>query len=94
MPIEILSADEVRALIRASSNRAPTGIRDRALIVVMYRGGLRLAEALALLPKDVDTRTGTVRVLRGKAESPAPWASTRARWRSSSAGSTSVPGSA
>jgi site-specific recombinase XerD len=66
MPVEILSPDEVRALIRASSNRAPTGIRNRALIVVMYRGGLRLAEALALMPKDVDTRTGTVRVLRGK----------------------------
>jgi site-specific recombinase XerD len=66
MPVEILTPDEVRALIRAASKRAPTGIRNRALIVTMYRGGLRLSEALALMPKDIDTKAGTVRVLRGK----------------------------
>jgi len=65
-PVEILTADEVRALIRAASNRAPTGVRNRALIVVMYRGGLRLGEALALFPKDIDLEAGTIRVLRGK----------------------------
>jgi hypothetical protein len=29
-PAEILTADEARALIAAASNRAPTGIRNRA----------------------------------------------------------------
>ncbi len=38
-PVEVLTDDEVRALIRACSNRAPTGIRNRALIVVLYRAG-------------------------------------------------------
>ncbi len=47
-PPEVLTEDEVKALIRACSNRAPTGIRNRALITVMYRAGLRLSEALAL----------------------------------------------
>jgi integrase len=42
------------------------GYPARARIAVMYGAGLRLAEALALLPKDVDTEAGTVRVLRGK----------------------------
>ena len=51
LPPEPLSADEVKALIRACSTRATTGIRNRALIVVLYRAGLRISEALALLPK-------------------------------------------
>ena len=67
-PPEVLTADEVKALIRASSNRAPTGIRNRALITVMYRAGLRLSEALALKPKDIDPDAGTVTVLHGKGD--------------------------
>jgi site-specific recombinase XerD len=65
-PPEILTADEVHRLIRAASNRAPTGIRNRALIVVMYRAGLRVSEALGLRPKDVDRSLGSIRVLQGK----------------------------
>jgi len=67
-PAEILTGDEVRALLRACSNRAPTGIRNRALITVLYRGGLRLGEALALMPKDLDPAQGTVTVLHGKGD--------------------------
>lgn len=67
-PPEILTPDEVRSLIRACSNRAPTGIRNRALITVLYRGGLRLAEALALKPKDIDPDRCTVTVLHGKGD--------------------------
>ncbi len=69
-PAEPLTEGEVNALIKACSNRAPTGVRNRALIIVLYRGGLRIAEALLLKPKDVDVDvdTGAVRVLRGKGE--------------------------
>src|SRR6266851_2286294 len=63
-PAEILTPDEVRALIKACSNRAPTGVRNRALLVLLYRGGLRVSEALHLYPKDVDRAAGTVTVLR------------------------------
>jgi site-specific recombinase XerD len=69
-PVEILTAAEARALVHAPSGRAPTGIRNRALIAVMYGGGLRLAEALALKPSDVDPDGGTVRVLHGKNDRP------------------------
>ena len=65
-PAEILTTDEVRALVRACSNRAPTGIRNRALLVVLWRGGLRVSEALTLHLKDLDPTAGSVRVLRGK----------------------------
>lgn len=67
-PAEPLTSDEVRALIRACSSRAPTGIRNRALIAVFYRGGLRLQEALRLYTKDLDPKQSTVRVLHGKGD--------------------------
>ena len=66
LPVEILTPEEVKALIRTCSSRAPTGIRNRALLTLLYRGGLRLSEALALYPKDVDPDHGTVTVLHGK----------------------------
>src|SRR4029450_2403590 len=50
----------------ACSNRAPTGVRNRALLVLLYRAGCRISEALRLLPKDLDRGKGTASVLRGK----------------------------
>jgi len=67
-PAEVLTPDEVRRLIRAASGRAPTGIRNRALLAALYRAGLRVAEALGLYPKDVNAAVGTVRVLHGKGD--------------------------
>jgi site-specific recombinase XerD len=67
-PPEVLTEDEVKALIRSCSNRAPTGIRNRALIITMYRAGLRISESLALKPKDIDADAGTVTVLHGKGD--------------------------
>ena len=67
-PAEILTDDEVKALIRACPNRAPTGVRNRALVTVLYRAGLRLGEALALKPKDIDPKAGTITVLHGKGD--------------------------
>jgi site-specific recombinase XerD len=67
-PAEVLTADEVRGLLKACSRRAPTGIRNAAAIAVMYRGGLRLGELLALKPKDVDAKSGSVAILHGKGD--------------------------
>ncbi len=64
-PPEPLDQDEVMMLLTACGND-PLGLRDRALIAVMYRAGLRVSEALALLPKDIDEKRRAVRVLRGK----------------------------
>jgi site-specific recombinase XerD len=64
--IEILTSEEVRAIIARSSSRCATGIRDRALTATLYRAGLRINEALTVYPKDVDTVAGTINVLNGK----------------------------
>jgi len=67
-PPEVLSEAEAIALIRACSPRAPTGIRNRALIAVLWRSGLRISEALALELRDVDLEAGTIRVRHGKGD--------------------------
>lgn len=66
LPAEVLSEDEVRRLLDACGARSPTGLRNRALIALLYRAGLRVSEALALHPKDIDLERGIVRVLKGK----------------------------
>jgi site-specific recombinase XerD len=68
LPPEPLTAQEVKALLRACSKRAATGVRNRALIVVLYRAGLRISEALSLYPKDLDAQASTIRVLHGKGD--------------------------
>ena len=67
LPAEILAPDEVLAMLAACRDTV-TGIRDRALITVMYRSGLRVGEALALRPKDVDLAIGSIAVLHGKGD--------------------------
>lgn len=67
-PAEILTADEVRGLLAQCSETSSLGMRDRALITVLYRAGLRCAEALELRLKDVDLATGSVAVLHGKGD--------------------------
>src|SRR3954471_23931852 len=42
------------------------GLRMRGLIVVLWRAGLRIHEALALSEADLDSRRGAVLVRRGK----------------------------
>jgi site-specific recombinase XerD len=64
--IDILTDDDVRALVGACSRRAPTGVRNRALIALLYGSGLRIAEALALRPKDLDLERLAVTVHSGK----------------------------
>lgn len=65
-PPQPLAPAEVRALLSQCSRRAPTGIRNRALIMLLYRSGLRISEALALRPSGVDLEHHTARVLHGK----------------------------
>ena len=68
LPVEILAEHEVKALIRANSTRAPTGVRNRALLATLYRSGLRISEALALELRDLDPHAGTLNVRHGKGD--------------------------
>lgn len=63
---DLLTGHEIELLMWQCSRRAPTGIRNRALIAVSWRCGLRIGESLALAPKDFDPGAGTLVVQRGK----------------------------
>lgn len=63
---EILTDDERLALLAAPSRRAPTGIRNRAMIAIMLDAGLRCAECCGLGLRDVDLQTGRIMVRQGK----------------------------
>ena len=62
LPPELLTPEDVRALLAACSTTAPTGVRNRALVATLYRAGLRLDEALTLLPGDVDVAACLIHV--------------------------------
>jgi site-specific recombinase XerD len=64
----VLGPDEVLAMLGCCGATSSTGLRNRALITAMYRAGLRISEALDLLPKDADLQQGLVRVLHGKGD--------------------------
>jgi integrase len=65
-PIEPLTEGEIEALALAAPRHSTTGARARALVSLLAYGGLRIGEALALRPQDVDLDAGTINVLRGK----------------------------
>jgi len=52
-PAALLDEADVRGLLGVCSRRAPTGVRDHALITTLWRTGLRISEALALEARDV-----------------------------------------
>jgi site-specific recombinase XerD len=68
-PAEHYTRAECLAII-AACPKTWYGRRDAALITVLWRSGLRIAEALALSPKDVDFEASTIRVLHGKGDKP------------------------
>jgi site-specific recombinase XerD len=63
---DLLTPTEVEKLLAQCSRRAPTGKRNRALLVLGFRAGLRCQEAIDLLVKDVDFERAVITVRCGK----------------------------
>jgi site-specific recombinase XerD len=64
-PADPPTVEEIVAVMRAAGEGAD-GIRLRALIVVLWRAGLRISEALALSESDLDPARRSLLVRRGK----------------------------
>ena len=64
-PADPPKVEEIVAVMRAAGDR-PHGRRMRALIVILWRAGLRINEALELTEGDLDEARGALLVRRGK----------------------------
>lgn len=60
-----LTGEEIGRLLAAPQPKQSGGLRDRAILELMYSAGLRVRELVGLDDADLDLRGGTVRV-RGK----------------------------
>lgn len=58
-----LGLDEVDRLIEAPDRSTSTGLRDRAILEVLYGAGLRVSELTGLDVDDLDLEGGSVRVV-------------------------------
>jgi integrase/recombinase XerD len=70
---EVLTVDEVEQLLETRGGESPAGIRDRALLELLYASGLRISEAVGLDCDDLDLAGGVVRVVgKGDRERQVP----------------------
>jgi integrase len=64
-PADPPKVEEIIAVMRAAGDDAH-GRRLRGLIVILWRAGLRIQDALAVAESDLDPRRGALLVRRGK----------------------------
>jgi integrase/recombinase XerD len=55
-----LTGPQVEALLAAPDTTTPLGLRDRAMLEVLYATGLRVSELIGLRPADLDMQVGIV----------------------------------
>ncbi|MCD6420618.1 MAG: tyrosine recombinase [Synergistetes bacterium] len=57
----VLNSEELERILASPDVRRHTGIRDRAILELMYATGMRISEVTELKLKDVDLKEGIVR---------------------------------
>ena len=60
---KVLSEEDVEKLINAPSTKEPIGLRDRAMLELLYACGLRISELINLDVLNLNIRQGVVKVL-------------------------------
>ena len=76
-----LSLDEVDRLLEQPDTDTPAGLRDRALLEMLYATGMRVSELVALRVGDVDLDRGLLTCLgKGAKERMVPVGRTAAEW--------------
>jgi len=80
----VLSESQIAELIETADTNSALGLRDRALMEVLYATGIRLAEVHKLDLYDVDTSTGVLIVRQGKGgrDRVVPLTENASRWLS------------
>ena len=62
----VLDTSEAEAILKQPNTGCPTGLRNRAILEVMYRAGLRLSEVLKLMGADIRWETGLLEIRQAK----------------------------
>ena len=62
---KFLTVKEVESLLAAPDGEEPRGVRDRAMLEVLYGAGLRVSELVSLKPSDISLEEGFL-ICRGK----------------------------
>jgi integrase/recombinase XerD len=66
LPRNVLSASEVERVLLEPDLSSPLGVRDRAILELLYSSGIRRLELWALSVEDLDAERGTLMVRYGK----------------------------
>jgi integrase/recombinase XerD len=66
LPKAVLSESEAERVLNLVDISEPMGLRDRAILEVLYSTGIRRLELINLLVQDVDAERGTLFVRQGK----------------------------
>jgi len=76
-----LSESEVEALLSAPDVETPEGLRDRAMLELLYATGLRVSELVGLRPEQVNLAQGVVRITgKGGKERLVPLGDEAQKW--------------
>jgi integrase/recombinase XerD len=83
-PPRYASPQQIESLLNQPNTNTPTGLRDRALMVVLYSAGLRISEAQDLEIRDVNFEEGFIHVRNGKGgrARTVPMGATASQWLS------------
>lgn len=66
LPKAVLTVSEVERVLATPNTRDPIGLRDRAMLEVLYSTGIRRFELAGLCLQDLDAERGTLLVRQGK----------------------------
>ena len=76
-----LTPAQVEALLAAPDTSTPLGLRDRAILEVLYATGLRASELIGLRPQDLDLEVGILTCFgKGSKERLVPFGSQAQSW--------------
>lgn len=78
---KFLTLEEIDRLLGRPDVESPTGLRDRAMLELLYASGLRVTELVTLRTNDVDLEAGVLKTLgKGSKERKVPIGKSSVNW--------------